>query len=356
MLLSAARTFNLVQARWSNLGVNLWEVTLRSITLTQGVTTYTVPANTIAILPNSYVRQFSLPTTVDQAAAFQTITGSNQVQVTIPGNGLSVGSYINLTVPVSISNLYLYGYYQVTNILTPDVFIITSPITASSTESPGFIPTVQTAMSSSLVSISANNQPYSAGDVFNFQVPMTIGGLTLSGEYVVYSASAGQFYIFSPTAATSGATGQMNSGLSEIQYGPIPPTDRVLYPMSRADYSALAIKTQQGQPTSFWFDRQTIPTVSFWPTADGNGPYIFQYYALTQMQDASVQNGALVDIPYRFMEAYAAACAAHLAMKWRQDLAPALEAYARQVWQEAADADREVVSMYLSPSFDGYFN
>jgi hypothetical protein len=47
---SAHMAANMVNARWSGTGVNLWAVDLQTLTLTPGVATYTVPANTVAIL------------------------------------------------------------------------------------------------------------------------------------------------------------------------------------------------------------------------------------------------------------------------------------------------------------------
>jgi len=41
---------NLMLSNWSNRGVNLWEVDVQTVVLSQGVTTYNVPSNTIMIL------------------------------------------------------------------------------------------------------------------------------------------------------------------------------------------------------------------------------------------------------------------------------------------------------------------
>jgi hypothetical protein len=149
----------------------------------------------------------------------------------------------------------------------------------------------------------------------------------------------------------------MNSGLAQIQTqaAQLGPIARVLYPLSRADYNAIANKSQQGQPTSFWFDRTTVPTITFWPTPDAAGPYQFQYYKLGQMQDATIGGAVTVDAPYRFLEAYCAAVAAHLSMKWRPELSEKLMAYAQQMWTEASQADVEHVSFYVGGDMSGYF-
>lgn len=46
---------NLMLSNWSNRGVNLWEVDLQTIPLIQGITTYSVPSNTIMML-DAYIR------------------------------------------------------------------------------------------------------------------------------------------------------------------------------------------------------------------------------------------------------------------------------------------------------------
>lgn len=51
---SARMATNMLLARWSSQGVNLWAVDLQSVPLVQGQATYSVPANTITML-DTYV-------------------------------------------------------------------------------------------------------------------------------------------------------------------------------------------------------------------------------------------------------------------------------------------------------------
>ncbi len=53
---SARMASNLILGRWSSKGVNLWQVDLQTINLIQGQATYSVPANTVAIL-DAYIIQ-----------------------------------------------------------------------------------------------------------------------------------------------------------------------------------------------------------------------------------------------------------------------------------------------------------
>jgi|ERR1700740_837635 len=53
---SARMASNLILGRWSSKGVNLWQVDLQTVGLVQGQASYSVPANTIAIL-DAYITQ-----------------------------------------------------------------------------------------------------------------------------------------------------------------------------------------------------------------------------------------------------------------------------------------------------------
>jgi len=357
MMRSAQRSFNFVQSRWSNLGVNLWEVELRQVLLEAGVAAYTLPKNTISMLPATFVRQLSLTSSEDLTTPFTTTLGSAVVTVTQSNSGLGIGDIVNVATPTAVGGIVLFGFYDVKSTPSATTYTIEAADEATSATTGGTLPVFTSDGSTSYVSVALTNQPFAVGDNFNVQVSVEVGGLTLSGLYPVVSISTNAFTIDVTSDTTVAESVTMNSSQVLVEYAPpnTLPQDRVLFPLSRDDYSSLAVKYQQGYPTSFWLNRQETPVVTIWPVPDNNGPYQLNYYALTQIQDASVSGGATIDIPYRFMEAYAAAVAAHLAMKWRPDIAPALMTYAKEVWQEASDADREVVSMYVSPDFGGYF-
>ena len=139
------------------------------------------------------------------------------------------------------------------------------------------------------------------------------------------------------------------------------PVDRILTPISRSDYAALGDKSAQGAPTVYWFDRQaTAPTVTLWQLPDQNGPYEFVAYTLSQIEDANALASQTPDIPYRFSEALCADLALHLARKFPPTPAGGvtiadLKLAAFEAWEEAAQEDRERVSMYLVPDFSGYY-
>jgi len=131
--------------------------------------------------------------------------------------------------------------------------------------------------------------------------------------------------------------------------------DRVIMPISRTEYASYPNKAQQGFPTSYWFDRLTSPTITLWPVPDGTSATILKYYRVRQIQDANLQNGENVEIPYRWLEAFADGLAYRLARIWQPQMAVALKGQADESYQIAAEQDVETVNTYIAPMIGGYF-
>mgnify|MGYP000744739468 CR=1 FL=1 len=131
--------------------------------------------------------------------------------------------------------------------------------------------------------------------------------------------------------------------------------DRVIMPISRTEYASYPNKTQQGFPTSYWFDRLVSPTLTLWPVPDGSSATILKYYRVRQIQDANLQNGENVEIPYRWLEALADGLTYRLARIWAPQMAQMLKGQADESYQIAAMQDVEAVPTYISPMIGGYF-
>lgn len=129
----------------------------------------------------------------------------------------------------------------------------------------------------------------------------------------------------------------------------------VLTPLSVTDYNAIPYKAQQAPPTSYWYNRQSpIPTITFWPVADQNGPYTFLYYRMRQIQGANMVGVERVDLPNRFLMAFVAEWAAELSVKWRPERTQDLAALAKMRWDLASNDDSEKVSTFMRPDFSSY--
>jgi len=132
--------------------------------------------------------------------------------------------------------------------------------------------------------------------------------------------------------------------------------DRIILPISRTEYASYPNKTQQGFPTTYWFDRLISPTITIWPVPNtSTGPSTMSYYAVTQIQDSNYTGGQTIDIPYRWLEAFTTGLAARLAMIWAPALVQMLKPAADEAYSIAAQQDTEYVSMYISPQLSGYY-
>lgn len=132
-------------------------------------------------------------------------------------------------------------------------------------------------------------------------------------------------------------------------------TDLYVTPISRTQYASYASKSTEGQPTVFWFDRQIEPTVTFYPVPDGNGPYVFNYYACVQMQDAAINGGQTPDIPYLWYDVLVAGLAHRLSRVY----APPLEEQRKKdydaAWNYAATQNVENTPVTITPSLSSYY-
>jgi hypothetical protein len=147
----------------------------------------------------------------------------------------------------------------------------------------------------------------------------------------------------------------------EIDDGNGPPIDRIIMPVSRTEYASYPNKEQQGFTTTFWFDRligtvaPNKPTVTLWPVPDGSSAQYLKYYRVRQIQDAALQNGVQVEIPYLWMDAFAYGLAARLAVIWAPDKLQMLKPLADEAYNIAAEQNIEQAQQYISPQIGGYY-
>jgi hypothetical protein len=139
------------------------------------------------------------------------------------------------------------------------------------------------------------------------------------------------------------------------------PIDRIIMPVSRTEYASYPNKEQEGFTTTFWFDRligtvtPNKPTITLWPVPDGSSAQYLKYYRVRQIQDAALQNGVQVEIPYLWMDAFAYGLAARLAVIWAPDKMQLLKPLADEAYNIAAEQNIEQAQQYISPQIGGYF-
>ncbi len=138
----------------------------------------------------------------------------------------------------------------------------------------------------------------------------------------------------------------INTGTAEI--------DRIMTPISRTEYANYSNKAQQGAPTVFWFDRLLSPTVTLWPTPNGQQAS-FKYYRLRQTQDSNLSGGQNVELPVYFLEPYVFGLATRLAAIWAPERAAGLKVMADESWLVATRQNRETANIYFTPMIGGYY-
>jgi len=128
-------------------------------------------------------------------------------------------------------------------------------------------------------------------------------------------------------------------------------TDFTLSQMSRSEYLTTPNKTTTGQPSQYFFDRQTIPTITLWATP--NASYTLVYYYVSRIQDAdALVNNA--DAPFRFLPCMVAGLAYYLSMKKAPDRVQLLKAVYEEEFQRAAAEDANSTPLKLTPSMTYY--
>ena len=127
--------------------------------------------------------------------------------------------------------------------------------------------------------------------------------------------------------------------------------DFTLSQMSRSEYLTTPNKASTGQPSQYFFDRQTIPTITLWSTP--NASYTLVYYYVSRIQDADAMiNNA--DAPFRFLPCMVAGLAYYLAMKKAPERVQLLKSVYEEEFQRAAAEDANSTPLKLTPSMAYY--
>lgn len=132
--------------------------------------------------------------------------------------------------------------------------------------------------------------------------------------------------------------------------------DRLIWPLSAFEWSALPDKTTQGPPTSYFYDRLINPEMKLWPVPDGNATYTLKLRVLSQIQDVTIPGGVTLDMPYRYLDCFVAKLAHRLSRIYAPDKEAIRKADADEAWNVAAAEDSEDVPMYVIPAMGGYWN
>lgn len=140
-----------------------------------------------------------------------------------------------------------------------------------------------------------------------------------------------------------------------LNYGTSTESRRYITPISRTNYLSFSNQLIEAPPNCYWFDRQISPTVTFWPVPDDGGPYTFDYFSVTQMQDANLAGGETPDVPYRWLDAVVSGLAHRLARIYAPPLEDKRKVDAAEAWEIAAAQDTEPVPTTFAPGIGAYY-
>jgi hypothetical protein len=147
-------------------------------------------------------------------------------------------------------------------------------------------------------------------------------------------------------------------------------TDINISRISIDTYSTIPNKNAQGRPIQVWINRQSgatypaggrpegtnpstgvdHPSINVWPAPEQSNYYTFVYWRLRRIQDAGT-GVTTQDIPFRFIPCMVAGLAFHLSKKIPGALerTQMLKAEYEELWQQAADEDREKAALRIAP-------
>jgi hypothetical protein len=177
------------------------------------------------------------------------------------------------------------------------------------------------------------------------------GTIQIEEETITYSgkssntltgASRGQF---GSTAAAhaSGTVVQNSSGAVTTSTN-----DISLTKIDRSAYAGLPNKGQTGQPSQYYVDRQTRPTISLYLTPDANTYTFLKYYYIQRIQDAGSYTNQ-TDLPYRFLPCMVSGLAFYLSQKYAAERVQPLKLLYEDELERALQEDGQRTSLYISP-------
>lgn len=358
-LQSGRRSINLELAGWSNNVPLLWKVdsTPTLIPLQQGISVYNLPTDTATML-DTYIRTFQLPNQFNVTPSFVTTQGSNIITATIANSGLLPGYWFQITTPIAIDGLVLFGFYEVIDIISTSSFTFAASGTGIIGASGGTPVLFTSTIRSGFVQVTLNNHGYVTGQSFNVAASTTVGGINLLGAYQITSViDVNNFIISTFSVAISSSTAFENNGQVQVQgqSNTIDPIDRILTPIGRTDYAEFPDKFTQTIPTQYLFLRNVNPTVTLYQVPDGNGPYVLCTYLMRRIQTSNIGMAEIPDVHFLFLDALCAKLAARLAVKYAKSMLTVLKQEAKEAWDLAISENQEHAENFIMPSLAPYY-
>ena len=167
--------------------------------------------------------------TTNVAINFATTLGSATVTVVDTAiSGITAYDCVYFNVPVSVGGIVLSGLYQVASYLSATSYTITAKTAATSSVSApaGVVPTFTTVAGIANVTVVFTDHGLVAGDDIIFSLPTSVGGIVITGRYIVQSVTdVNTFTIVSiiSAASTAGPVSMNSNHVNFVYYIAIGP-------------------------------------------------------------------------------------------------------------------------------------
>jgi len=120
--------------------------------------------------------------------------------------------------------------------------------------------------------------------------------------------------------------------------------------ISQNEYLHLPDKNTMSRPSQFYVQRTISPKLFVYPAPDSAESYLFRYYGVRRIEDTGGFTNT-ADIVFRFLPCLVAGLAYYLAMKKSPDRIVLLKQIYDEEFTRAAQEDRDIASVYLTPDF-----
>jgi len=179
----------------------------------------------------------------------------------------------------------------------------------------------------------------------------TTGTVQIGLEFITYTGKSTNTL----TGATRGALGSLAvahvSGVAVQNItgqGTSNTNDIALTKIDRSAYSALPNKLATGQPSQYFINRQTQPTISLYLAPDASTYTTLKYYSIDRIQDAGTYTNN-PDVPFRFLPCMCSGLAYYLSQKRAPDRIQLLKQLYEDELLRALNEDGSRTSVYISP-------
>ncbi|MAL10410.1 MAG: hypothetical protein CMF74_12180 [Maricaulis sp.] len=124
--------------------------------------------------------------------------------------------------------------------------------------------------------------------------------------------------------------------------------DVSLTKISRSDYASKPNKGATGQPSEYYVDRQTTPTITLYQTPDASTYTHLKFYCVKRIEDVGAYTNQ-ADVAFRFIPCMVAGLAYYLAMKINPQLVQQNKLIYEDELKRALEEDGQRTSVYITP-------